>query len=75
MENIEVVKSILEKNGIQMNVGGCGCCGSPSVSFLYKGELILEYVDDCNIEMFDVKKTKEDIKTEQLKRDFPIEMK
>jgi hypothetical protein len=37
---------ILKSHGIEMVVGGCGCCASPWVTFKYKGETIVE--DDCN---------------------------
>ncbi len=34
---LEDVKTILREKGIAMSVGGCGCCGSPWVSFTYQG--------------------------------------
>lgn len=39
--------SILKEHQISMSVGGCGCCGSPDVTFSYKGEEILD-ADCCN---------------------------
>lgn len=45
------VKEILLKNGIEMNIFGCGCCGSPEISFRYKGEQIFENEECCNITM------------------------
>jgi len=44
-ERIESIKEILKEHEIEMNVGGCGCCGSPWVSFSYKGDVILD--DEC----------------------------
>lgn len=35
--------SILKKFDIKMKVDGCGCCGSPWVSFSYKGEIIIDH--------------------------------
>ena len=40
----EKVKEILLSHGIKMTIGGCGCCGSPWVSFVYNGQTIC---DDC----------------------------
>jgi len=28
-EILERIKTVLLENNIRMNVGGCGCCGSP----------------------------------------------
>lgn len=50
-EQIEKMKQILKENGIEMQVGGCGCCGSPWITFNYKGE---EIIDD-NACSFDTK--------------------
>lgn len=33
---------ILKIHGIEMKVGGCGCCGSPWVEFKYNGETIFD---------------------------------
>lgn len=33
---------ILKSHGIEMKVGGCGCCGSPWVTFKYNGETIVD---------------------------------
>ncbi len=33
--------AILESHGIEMEVAGCGCCGSPEVTFKYRSESIL----------------------------------
>ena len=48
-ENQREVEKILKNLGIEMKVGGCGCCGSPWVSFKYKGKTILDAQDDCNL--------------------------
>jgi len=42
------VEKILEDLGIELQIGGCGCCGSPWVEFKYKGELLL---DDDNVSL------------------------
>lgn len=45
---VERMKQILKEAGISMSVNGCGCCGSPVVTFTYKGEQILDHEDDCS---------------------------
>ncbi len=45
-ENIQRVKDILNEHGITLQVDGCGCCGSPSVYFKYKDEVI---INDSNV--------------------------
>lgn len=35
---IEDMMAILREKGITMSVGGCGCCGSPGVTFTYEGK-------------------------------------
>jgi len=51
-EKIELVKKILLENGIRIDLGGCGCCGSPWFKFEYKGEIILDE-NGVNIDMFE----------------------
>lgn len=46
-KQIEKMKKILVEHGIEMKVEGCGCCGSPWVTFTYKGKKIVDEVDDC----------------------------
>ncbi len=41
------IRNILISHDIEMGVGGCCCCGSPWVTFKYKGETILDCQDDC----------------------------
>lgn len=36
------IKTILRQHDISMAVGGCGCCGSPSVRFEYNGTIVDE---------------------------------
>lgn len=43
----EMVK-ILREHGISMDVGGCGCCGSPWVKFAKDGKVIVDDEGDCN---------------------------
>ena len=40
--------AILESHGIEMEVVGCGCCGSPEVTFAYRGESILDRSACCD---------------------------
>lgn len=42
---------ILKSHGIEMKVGGCGCCDSPWVTFKYLGETIFD--DDEGGSAFD----------------------
>lgn len=35
-KRIALVKKILKSHGIAMNIGGCGCCGSPWVDMVYR---------------------------------------
>jgi hypothetical protein len=51
-DQIDEVKRILSERGIEMNVGGCGCCGSPEVSFKCDGKLLVSRVDNFSFEMF-----------------------
>ena len=41
-KKIKKVKAILVELGITMSVDGCGCCGSPVVSFSYNGQNIVK---------------------------------
>ena len=42
---VKKVVEILKSHGIKMKIGGCGCCGSPWVSFEYNGEVIVDEVE------------------------------
>ena len=53
MEKREKVIEILKKHNIKINVGGCGCCGSPWFSFEYNGEKIVDNESDFNINMIE----------------------
>ena len=47
------VLDVLRKHGIKMSVAGCGCCGSPYVSFEYKNEMIADGYECFTFDMFD----------------------
>ena len=49
----EQMIEILKSHGIEMKVGGCGCCGSPWITFKYKGETIVDD-DDCGFDTEEV---------------------
>lgn len=44
------VIEILKSHGIEMEIGGCGCCGSPWVTFSYRGEVIASH-DEFRFDM------------------------
>lgn len=50
------VEEILSSLGITMRVSGCGCCDSPHVYFVYKGEVLL---DTGNVEIDNIPPEKE----------------
>ena len=52
MSNKEKMIEILKQHNIKIEIGGCGCCGSPWVSFEYNGETIVDNEDDFKIDMF-----------------------
>ena len=56
-DQIDEVKRILSERGIEMNVQGCGCCGSPAVSFKCDGKLLVSRVDEFSFEMFKIVKS------------------
>lgn len=47
--SIKRMIAILKEHQISMGVSGCGCCSSPSVTFSYKGELIID-AGDCSFD-------------------------
>lgn len=51
-EKEQIIEKILESHNIKIKIGGCGCCGSPWVSFEYKGEMIIQNEDEFKINMF-----------------------
>lgn len=61
-EQIEKMKKILKENGIEMQVSGCGCCGSPWVTFKYKGEEIIDDERDCEFDTEETITKHEDLK-------------
>lgn len=55
-KKIERVIEILKSHDIKLTIGGCGCCRSPWFSFEYKGEKIIDDMNDANIDMFQSEK-------------------
>lgn len=49
----EKVKEILKEHNIKISIDGCGCCGSPIVSFEKDGIKIVDDAAHFNINMFD----------------------
>jgi len=41
-EKMKEFLSILEQHGIELNISGCGCCGSPEVAAWYKGQKLFQ---------------------------------
>lgn len=38
------LKELLDSIDVELSIWGCGCCGSPAVTFKHKGKTI---IDDC----------------------------
>jgi hypothetical protein len=53
MDNKKRMIEILKENGIEIEIGGCGCCGSPWVTFKYNGEIIIDDEYEFFIELDD----------------------
>ena len=51
MTKEELLKALAER-GIQVNIHGCGCCGSPWVEVMIDGQEVFneDYADMSNIE-------------------------
>lgn len=41
----ERMRRILDDLGIELYIGGCGCCESPWFTFKYNGETIVDSLD------------------------------
>lgn len=52
-----LIIKLLETNDIKIELSGCGCCGSPSLKFAYKNNVIYED-DSVDINMFKKKSAK-----------------
>ena len=55
---INEAKRLLKSAGFRVEIGGCGCCGSPWVKIEHNGKLIIsdgegEPVDECKFDMFE----------------------
>ena len=42
------LSSLLDDLGIELKIDGCGCCGSPRVSFSYMGEVVVSDMENFN---------------------------
>jgi threonine dehydrogenase-like Zn-dependent dehydrogenase len=51
-EKLKEIETILKEHDIKIKIQGCGCCGSPVVSFKYAGVLIIDEEDEFRIDMF-----------------------
>jgi hypothetical protein len=58
--NLPKLIAILKEHGIEMNVGGCGCCDSPWVAAWYKGEKIVD-AQSASFDMVDLDKEKNSV--------------
>lgn len=47
------MKEILQQCNIKISISGCGCCGSPWVSFEKDGVKIVNDLPEFNIDMFE----------------------
>lgn len=59
---IELAKAILKSHDIGMRIWGCGCCSTPCVTFVYKGEVIFDLDDVGSDYEFDMTKKEGDDK-------------
>lgn len=48
----EMVAALLLAKGIKLEVGGCGCCGSPWISLEIDGTKIVDHEDNFTLNMF-----------------------
>jgi hypothetical protein len=56
-KQIDEAKRLLAEAGFKIEIGGCGCCGSPWVKLSHQGKLIIadengHAVDNGEIDMF-----------------------
>ena len=46
------IAKILKERGIEIHVGGCGCCGSPWVTVIVDGVTLVDEEEDYKIHPF-----------------------
>jgi hypothetical protein len=49
----EKVKEIFKQKGIKIQIGGCGCCGSPWIKLEVDGVTIIDELNGADIDMFE----------------------
>lgn len=59
-DQIEKAKKLLAEAGFKLEVGGCGCCGSPWVRLEHRGEPIIFDTDGLSLDGVKINMFEED---------------